>query len=470
MRNALACLFTVGIAGVLAYGARFATIGVPVGTGYAAKTLCSLAFNSGQDPEAVFRDYVAREIAPLGRVLRTAVDPVARAVTTSTLGLVGARAIHRDGLGCTLVLGTTEAELRAQSTPTLPRPRLAADREWPDGTRVTPSPPEAADRALEAAVARAFREPEPAAERRRQTKAVVIVRDGRILAERYASAISADTPLQSWSMAKSLLATLVGIAVGDGRIDLEAPAPVPEWHGADDPRRAITLDQLLRMSSGLAFGEDYTATGDTSRMLFTRGDAAAFAAVSRLAAPPDSVWSYSSGTSNIVSGILRRALGGELEHVVAFARTRLFDPLGMTSALCEPDASGSFVGSSFCFATARDWARFGLLHLEDGVWNGERILPPGWVRYVTTPTPRARLGRYGAHWWLNVGEPGNRAERMWSGLPTDTYAALGHSGQHVFVIPSERLVVVRLGLSRSMEDSGGPELAAEIVAALRSGL
>ncbi len=242
-----------------------------------------------------------------------------------------------------------------------------------------------------------------------------------------------------------------------------------EWASSGDPRHAITLDQLLRMSSGLAFDEHYGTTNDVSRMLFTRPDTGAFAASFPLVAPPDTVWSYSSGTSNIVARMLRDLHDGDLGALVRFSRQRLFDPVQLTSAFFEPDASGSFIGSSFVFMTARDWARFGELHRLEGVWNGQRILPEGWVRYVTTPTPAAPEGQYGAHWWLNAGDPRDPTQRPWPTLPRDTYAARGHSGQYVVVVPSAELVVVRLGLSEPDDGNDGAEqLVAELLRTLGS--
>jgi CubicO group peptidase (beta-lactamase class C family) len=297
---------------------------------------------------------------------------------------------------------------------------------------------------------------------------VVVVQDGRLVAERYAAGVAVDAPLLSWSMGKSVTMALVGALVGDGRLDLPAPAPVPEWRAPGDPRGAITLDQLLRQSSGLAFDETYGAVNDVSRMLFTRPDTGAFAAAMPLAAPPESVWSYSSGTSNIVARIVRDVFAGDLAAMRRYANERLFDPVGMTSALFEPDASGTFIGSSFVFMTARDWARFGELFRRDGVWDGQRILPDGWVRYAITPTPAAPLGSYGAHWWLDAGEVDAPERRPWPQLPPETYAARGHSGQWVVVVPSARLVVVRLGLTLpDLEDDGTQELVAELLAALR---
>jgi CubicO group peptidase (beta-lactamase class C family) len=296
---------------------------------------------------------------------------------------------------------------------------------------------------------------------------VLVAHDGRLVAERYAPGYGPETRMLSWSMAKSVLSALVGVAVEEGRLVLRAPAPVPEWSAPGDPRAAITLDQLLRMSSGLAFDEHYGGVNDVSRMLFTAPDTAAFAARQRLAAPPDRVWSYSSGTSNIVARLLVATFGGDPGALAEWARARVFAPAGITSAFFELDAAGTPIGSSFAFMTARDWARFGELHRQDGVVHGRRVLPEGWVRYVTTPTPGAPEGRYGAHWWLNAGAPGDPARRQWAALPPDAYAARGHSGQWVLVVPSAQLVVVRLGLSFPDDgDDGTLELAAELLRGL----
>jgi CubicO group peptidase (beta-lactamase class C family) len=272
----------------------------------------------------------------------------------------------------------------------------------------------------------------------------------------------------SWSMAKSVLAALVGIAVSEDKLSLHEPAPVPEWSAPEDPRHAITLDELLRMSSGLRFDETYGAVNDVSRMLFTEPDTGAYAARCPLAAAPDTAWSYSSGTSNIVARVLRAAVGGNVADFVRYSRERLFDPVRMTSAFFEHDASGTPVGSSFVFMNARDWARFGELHRNDGVIDGRRVLPAEWVRYVTTPTPHAPEGQYGAHWWLNAGDRADPGSRPWPSLPRDAYAARGYSGQWVLVIPSAELVIVRLGISFPDDgDDGTEELAASVIEALR---
>lgn len=426
-----------------------------IGAGFAAKVTCSLANNSGQDPQWVIDEYIAHEARGLGPLLRFTMDE--HGSHARVAGIFTARAVVRPGLGCTLVPGDSAAQLvlpeglpgEAQA-----RRNLDASVAWPHGA-AGPAP---ASAAIEAALDRAFAEPDRATGRVRNTTAVVIAHDGHLIAERYAKGFSAATPMLSWSMAKSVVAALVAIEIGDGRLDLQARAPVPEWSDPSDPRSAITLDQLLRMSSGIDFAEVYTSpVSDVSTMLFTRPDVGAYAADRPLAGPPDTSWNYSSGTTNVVTRMLRDLQQGDLAAQVRFARERLFDPADMTSAFFEPDVTGTFIGSSFAFMTARDWARFGELHRQDGVWAGRRILPAGWVRYVTTPTPKAPKGSYGAHWWLNAGTPADPKDREWEQLPADTFAAWGHSGQYVLVVPSAKLVVVRLGLSLPDGDDVGLE-------------
>ena len=272
------------------------------------------------------------------------------------------------------------------------------------------------------------------------THAVVVIRSGRLLTERYAEGFGPDVACRSWSMAKSITQALVGLAVGDGRLDIRAPADVPAWRAADDPRAAITLDHLLHMSSGLAWIEDYSPENpsDVIERLFGKGagDVAGFAEAAPLAHAPGTFFYYSSGTTNIVSACLGRALSATGPAMEAFMRERLFDPLGMSSAAPRFDEAGTFIGSSYCFCTPRDFARFGLLYLRDGLWEGRRLLPEGWVDYARTPTfqqPGAEIdGRYGAHWWLDIAGPGS-------------FSANGYEGQHIVLCPDRDLIIVRHG-------------------------
>ena len=281
----------------------------------------------------------------------------------------------------------------------------------------------------------AFQAPPPASHG--ETLALLAIHRGRLVFERYAAGKSADDTFPSWSMAKSMTHAAVGILLGEGRVDLDAPAAFAAWRGDGDPRGAITLEHLLRMVDGLDFVEVYEATGrsDVIEMLFGAGkeDIAAYMAARTLAHPPGTYWNYSSGTSNVVAAIAGAAVGGGRDGMEAFLRSALFDPIGMRSAKPRFDPVGTFIGSSFVFATARDFARFGLLYLRDGVWEGKRVLPAGWVDHARTPTP-ASFGQYGAHWWLALDG-------------TRIFTANGFQGQYIVVDPERDLVLVRLGVS-----------------------
>jgi CubicO group peptidase (beta-lactamase class C family) len=270
------------------------------------------------------------------------------------------------------------------------------------------------------------------------TLAELVLHGGEVVHEEYAPSAGPDTTLISWSTAKSVTHALVGIAVRDGLLDVDAPAPVAEWTG--DERAAITLRQLLHMCSGLRFVEDYVddSISHCIEMLFGAGqsDVAGYAAALPLDHRPGSVFNYSSGTTNIVSRIVGQAVGGGEAGMRTFMQDELFDPLGMTSADPRFDAAGTFIGSSFLYCTARDFARFGQLYLAGGVWDGRRLLPEGWVEFARAraPVPVDEEFGYGAHWWLWDGH----------GFP-GTFAAHGYEGQYIIVRPDRELVVVRLG-------------------------
>jgi len=286
-----------------------------------------------------------------------------------------------------------------------------------------------------------------------ETHALLVVQHGKIVAEHYRDDFTAASTFPSWSKAKSITQALIGILVREGKIDIHARADVPEWEDPSDPRRAITLDQLLRMSSGLAFREEYTdqAPSDVIEMLWGDGkeDTGAFAASFPLEHAVGTSWSYSSGTTNIVARCAAHALGASGEEFKKFMRDELLDPIGMASADPKFDDAGTFIGSSFCFATARDFAKFGTLYLRDGVWDGNRILPEGWVDYARAPTPQTPAmletdGPYAAHWWLERGGPGS-------------FSANGFEGQFTIVVPDCDLVMVRHGKT---DASLGPNMKA----------
>jgi CubicO group peptidase (beta-lactamase class C family) len=286
------------------------------------------------------------------------------------------------------------------------------------------------DAKLQAAIGLAFGESGAVAT---GTRAVVVVWHGQLIAERYATGFTSHTRLAGWSMTKGVMNALTGILVGQGKLNTGVPAPVPEWAG--DNRRLITVADLLHMNSGLRWWEFYAGPSDVTNMLFKESNMSEFAARSSLGGPPGLVFNYSSGSANILAGIIRRVVGDD--YYYRFPYEQLFYKTGMYSAVLEPDAGGTFVGSSYCFATARDWARFGLLYLRDGVWAGRRILPEGWVKWTTTG------GSYGALWWLNKDEPVHRRHPQ---LPKDCFSCEGYEGQYIWVIPSKDLVIVRMAM------------------------
>ena len=269
-----------------------------------------------------------------------------------------------------------------------------------------------------------------------KTRTVLVAYKNQIVAERYAEGFTKETPMLGWSMTKSVLGTLYGVLAHQERLDLDSPAPIASWQ--NDERKYITLNNLLRMQSGLEWDEDYTKISDVTRMLFLNSDMTTVQQEKKAIAPPTEIWNYSSGTTNLLSGILRKHFNTHQEYL-DFPYTALIDKIGMNSMIIEADTKGNFVGSSYGWANTRDWAKFGILYLNKGYWNGEQLFSPDWVDYIKQPTVNSN-GTYGAHFWLNAGG-------KYPDVPRDLYSANGFQGQRVFIIPSKDLVVVRTGIS-----------------------
>lgn len=403
--------------------------------GFAAKVACSGILVGGMTEEQVVTSFPDERLRSVVRVRVRAERDMVRAYVPL---LARRDAVHREGLGCTLV--PVRSDIAAVQPPPSATHAPDAALPWPDGEAVAAPSPHIDTARLQAAVDSAFME--EAGRPARRTHAILVVHGGRLIAERYADGFGPDTRFPGWSMAKSVTSALAGVLAGRGLLDLDAAALRPEWNEPGDARAGITLGHLMHMTSGLDFDESYTPQGGATRMLFNSRDAVAAAAETPLRAAPGGEWYYASGSTNIVSGHLRRLTGGAYHQLPA----ELFAALGMTSAVMEPDAAGNWVGSSFLYATARDWARFGQLYLQDGEWNGQRLLPEGWVAYSVTPAPGSR-GRYGAQWWLNAGPAEGPDRRVFPDVPPDAYWAGGFQGQHVAVVPSHDLVVVRLGVT-----------------------
>jgi CubicO group peptidase (beta-lactamase class C family) len=465
----IAAVAAVLLIGLVAAGVWYLIKATPIGTGYAAKYLCTSIFVSKRDPAAVFTEDV-KPLNPLMKAVTWRVDTTRQSVTATAFHVFRSEAIYRQGCGCTLLSGTAEAALRRQRF-FLPgdddsRPTPQPDRPWPEGGAGAVDPAALGVNAAKLSLALDHAFAEPGTGHRRRTRAVAVVYNGQLIAERYAPGFGPATPILGWSISKSVTNALVGILVGEGKLALHGPAPVPEWQSPGDPRAGITLDQLLRMSSGLSFEEVYQPLSDVSEMLFKSYDFAAFAAAKPLAAPPGKIWHYSSGTANILARIVRQTVQKHDPNYYDYIRRSLFDRIGMTSAVLEADPSGTFVGSSYALATVRDWARFGLLYLRDGIWNGRRILPPGWVKYSTTPAPRAPKGEYGALFWLNAGARDNPHRRMWPHAPVDAFAAQGFQEQKIIMIPSKRLVLLRFGATSDLATWNTDAFIADVIRAL----
>lgn len=429
----------------LGYAFYYAWYSFPLISGYDAKVTCSCVFNGGRNLKDIKKEELNMFPLSLGSVDVNTNDS---SVTASVWGMAKRRAVYRRGFGCTLVNGLSENELRAQGLKRNISSSIGQDSiPWPRGDRISDTLPMGLDqKQLNAAVQDAFAGRDSAS----HTRALLVVYKGQLVAEQYARGFDKNSVMIGWSMAKSITSALIGILVKEGKLQEDAAAPVPEWSDTSDPRHRIKLKDLLQQTSGLGFEENYAKYSDVTQMLFNEGNMAAFTATVPAREAPGERFYYSSGNSNLLSRIIRTRVG-EAEYY-DFPYRSLFNKLGMHSALFEPDASGTFVGSSYIFATARDYARFGLLYYYDGLWNEERILPDGWVKKSTMPPPGNVLKNYGYQFWLNGYSKKDPRQRAFPAVPSDMYYADGFGGQGIYIIPSKSLVVVRLGLSE-MDDN-----------------
>lgn len=425
-----------------------------VGSSYVAKTVCSGMYVSGLDLDRIWAEDVLGRKNPLLNLYKVTVDDPVKRISASPFGfgVFERTAVHRDGLGCALAIGISPSDLAAESGPVAPR-TVASTDPWPDGDGPAGQPPAA----LQKAVADAFVEPDGANAGDLRTRAVVVVHEGRIVAEQYADGITARTPLIGWSMSKTVTAALAGIAMQQSDLALDIDHLLPQWSSDSNPKSRIPFSSLLEMTDGLAYNEDYGTVTDTTEMLYGAGNAIDFLAGIDLEDPPGSVWAYSSGANMLVMGAMRAFL--PTDAWTAFPRTALFDPIGMTTAVFETDPSGTFMGPSWLHASARDWARFGLLILRKGMWNGEQVLPVGWVDTMMEPVA-ASNGKYSkGDIWLETG----------SKVPADTLWVLGHDGQTIAIVPSLDLIVVRMGMTNPQDLYDREALLASIIATLPQG-
>jgi CubicO group peptidase (beta-lactamase class C family) len=440
-----------------------------IGANYAAKIVCSNVFLAGRDPDDVLRTDVQAPGAALLHLMRASVDRPQHVVRAGLFGFIGdGVALARPDNGCAVVAdgnvayarqigalaasALTTPDAASTGSPTIANSGTAAAPValWPDGDAVTPNP--ALDRVLADDTLAG-----PG------VRAIVVVDHGRIVAERYGDGFSARTPLLGWSMTKAVIAGLVGALIKDGRLTLDQSSFWPK--AAGDGRDRIRIADLLAMSSGLRFNEGYGAVSDLTRMLYLQPDMPGFAHAQPLGHSPGEYWIYSSGSANILSRIVQDAAGPVGAN---YPREKLFKPLGMTSATIETDEDGSLVGSSYMYASARDWARYGLFLMQAGVWHGQEILPAGYVAMMASPVA-ASGGQYGHGlvWvWGSDGKVPGRNPDSEFGIPVDTFWMLGHDGQSTAIIASRGLVVVRLGLTPRQDGYQPQPLVKALLAAL----
>ncbi|MER8385292.1 beta-lactamase family protein [Mesorhizobium sp. M0751] len=425
---------------------------IRVGSGYAAKIVCSNVFIAGRDADDVLAVDVQAPGHPLLKLMRVSVDKEKGTVSAGLFGVLGKSvAVARDGLGCASVPdgGIAAAEAVAGAAPT---PAPLPDAIWPEGDDVGASQdPEVAKILDDPAMTGAG------------MRAVVVVKNGRIVAERYGEGFSEKTPLLGWSMTKTVNAAIVGTLVKEGKLAMTNQGLFGPWKG--DGRAVISLADMMAMSSGLEFNEDYGDVADVTRMLYLEPDMAGFAGSKPLTGEVGKVFSYSSGTAVMLSRLWQDAIGDK-DKALAWPRTALFDPLGMHSAVLEADEHGTFVGSSYLYATARDWARFGQFLLQGGVWNGKEILPAGFVDWMREPATASKVYGKGQLWIEGPGDEENPGAGIAAGLPKDAYWMEGHDGQTAAIVPSEQLVVVRLGLTPARLGYRPQAMVAALVKAL----
>ena len=439
------CLATA-LVSVVGCGAPAIDESVDLRAAFVAKNVCSGVFVGGRD-EADFltRDltYVDLEDLAVGVNRTTQRVTVTVAEVEDAAGVVRTAVFHL-GHGCTL-LPRGQDDVLFDPVPVRSALPGAILQDWPMGDRLPEAPPPAAidTTALDAAVASAFEEElnGPPID----TRALVVAHRGRLIAERYAPGFDQDSVMISWSMGKSITAALLGVLVGDGQFDLDDPAPILAWRQPGDPRGAITVRHLLQMSSGLTFSRlaqddpQFFTHRNEHHHVYTEGiDAFAHAVRPVLEHPPGTVGRYRNSDPLALGKIIRETVEARGDDYFTFPQRALFDRIGMRDMVLERDPYGNLILTGYDHGTARDWARFGLLHLQDGVWKGERILPEGWVDAVSSAAPAWADGNYGGLFWLNRGG-------ALPHVPADAFWAAGARGQRTFVIPSADLVVVRMG-------------------------
>lgn len=422
---------------------------LPVAAGLVARSLCTAIFVQGRSEDEIRRYETGPELDERLNLMKARINRDTGEVAAGPLGLAAMTAGHTPGLGC--------AVNRPGEGPGTPSAIAPDPRPWPAGDARTEDTPIANPAALDAAIADAFRPgPYGAPALDPVTRSVVIIHNGQLIRSVHARGFTAMTPQYSASMAKTVSAALVGILVAQGKMAPTDAALLPEWTKPGDPRAAITVNHLLNMESGLDFNEDYSAGGDPAQMLYAENSASLFAAAKPKREAPGTRWYYSSGDTNILMRVARLKSGLPAAQWNRFPNDALFTPMNLRTALFEQDAAGDFIGSTFVFMGAHDWARFGLMLADGGTYQGQQILPADWVARMSTPTALS-AGRYSTQTWFRGGVPGQKARTM---------ELAGFGGQYVTIIPETRTVIVRLGFQPNRDAWDHARFLARVLPAL----
>ncbi len=435
MKKLLKRILWAILLGILAFVVIYAWPRAPIITAFAAKGMCSNVFIADKSPERVYAEDLSFFPISLAKVK---VDYEEKSATAKVFGLSKRKAVFREGLGAVIVLDTPEEELKAQ-TFKIPDPGYSQDTiPWPKGDVMPESLPEGVDyQKLGTIVENAL--DSPGTEPLLKTLGLAVVYKNELIAERYLDGYDAFTEFNGWSMTKSINSAVAGVLTMQERIKINDPVNIPEWK--NDERGKATFKDIMHMNSGLEWVENYFTISEATLMLMRSEDMVDYVINRPMEYAPRTHWKYSSGDINLMSGLIRKAIGND-EDYYRIPYTGLLHRIGMLNTILETDATGNHVASSYCYGTIRDWARFGLLYLNNGVFEGDTILPGGWVDFTRQEAPNSN-GIYAGTFWLKEPKP----ENALLDVPDDIYFADGFLGQRVYIIPSRDLVVVRMGYS-----------------------
>ena len=427
-------------------------------TGFSAKNICSGHFISGFSSQIVFEEALV-PVSKTFQFVTAEVDNQDQFVTTNILGAYSRKAVYKQGIGCVL-LPPEQSESEFEFTQFSHQPE-SPNKPWPFGLAEVSDNSNFLD--VKRIIAEDFVSINSPNEKR--TKALLVAYKGVLIAEHYSDGINKQTPLLSWSMAKSITNIQVGLLVNDGLLSLADSPAIPGWDSKE--YQSISLEHLLTMSSGLEFNETYGIGSDAALMLSVAPRADVYARNKKIIHKPGKHWSYSSGTTNILSGIIKSQFSTNFQGYYEYIHQRLFRPMGITSAQLEMDSGGTLIGSSYMYATARDWAKIGQLLLQKGKWKDQQLLSEEWINFSTTPVNSDPKNQYGAQFWLNRDPDDQRLQRKWPSIPEDAFYMSGFQGQHVVVIPSMQLVFVRLGYTTPGHSTDIEQIMKDVISVLQ---